>query len=193
MTYVIVSSGHLRGLRGLHGLGASNPPAIAAALAQAEQLVDRLNDQRLRIAAEIMPFKAATKLPNIFALLNKVGIIEFDARINTTDELIRLIENFVGDIYNKLYAKVNDPSIDEKTRLATAQRLVSATTNILRAVGDTSPIDDFSAEIGEAVNGVLKDTKDLTQPNKWDIPVWAYGLGILAGLYYVSSIAKNLK
>jgi hypothetical protein len=191
MTYVVVSSGHLRGL---HGLGAPPAPAsVQAALQQASNLLDRLGDQRNRIAAENMSFKVATKTPSIFALLAAIGVGEFDSRINATDTLLASVDNFVGNVFNRVEAQALDPKKDEQARLAAAQRLVTATTNILRAVGDTSPIGDLAADIKKTVVDIGKDTAKLLDPNSWNIPVWAYGLGVVVGLYYLSNIVTALK
>ena len=191
MTYVVVSSGHLRGL---HGLGAPPAPAsVQAALQQASNLLDRLADQRNRIAAENMSFKVVTKTPIIGQLLVAIGLAEFESRINATDTLLASVDNFVSNVFNRVEAQALDPKKDEQARLAAAQRLVTATTNILRAVGDTSPIGDFSSDIKKTVVDIGKDTAKLLDPNAWNIPVWAYGLGAVVGLYYLSNIVTALK
>jgi hypothetical protein len=191
MTYVVISSGHLRGL---HGLGAPPAPAsVQAALQQASNLLDRLADQRNRIAAENMSFKVVTKTPTILGLLAAIGVGEFDSRINATDTLLASVDNFVGNVFNRVEAQALDPKKDEQARLAAAQRLVTATTNILRAVGDTSPIEELSADIKKTVADIGKDTAKMLDPNEWKIPVWAYGLGAIVGLYYLSNIVTALK
>ena len=199
MTYVVVSSGHLRGL---HGLGAPPAPAsVQAALQQASNLLDRLGDQRNRIAAENMSFKVVARgggvpfgpLGALVSLLAAIGVGEFDSRINATDTLLASVDNFVSNVFNRVEAQALDPKKDEQARLAAAQRLVTATTNILRAVGDTSPIGDLAADIKKTVVDIGKDTAKLLDPNAWNIPVWAYGLGAIVGLYYLSNIVTALK
>lgn len=196
MTYVLVSSGSLR------GLGADAPAAsVADILAQSEELLNRLNLQRMRIAGEVELLKQAKQGgPMVFPplipfqiLFSKLDLLEFQARIDSMTALRQATEDFVSDVYNRVEAQAKDPSKDESTRLAAAKRLFRATANILRAVGDTSPIDDLAADIKEAVNGVIRDGRDALNPNEWKIPVWVYGLGILAGLYYTTQILGSLK
>ena len=190
MTYVVVSSGHLRGL---HGLGAgSAPETVKSLLAKSQRAFDFLTDQHIRITAENAAFKAATKTPTIFALLNTLGIVEFDARINATDTLISALDNFV-DVYNRVEAQALNKSNPEATRIAAAKRLLTATVNILEYVNTVSPTKDFAQNIGQTVNEVLKDTEVVLTPNEWKIPVWAYGVGIIVGLYYTSQILGVFK
>lgn len=191
MTYVIVSSGHLRGL---HGLGAGNAPeTVKSVLDKSQRALDALTDQRIRIVAENTAFKAATKTPTIFALLNKLGIVEFDARINATDTLIAALDSFILDVYNRVEAQALDTSKPEATRLAAAKRLLTATTNILQYAGGTSPINDFAQDIGTTVNDIIKDTGKVATPGDWKIPGWVYGVGVLAGLYYTTQILGVFK
>ena len=190
MTYVVVSSGHLRGL---HGLGAdSAPETVESVLAKSQTVLDELNNQRTRLSLENGVLKAPIRTPTILALLNKFGIIEIDARVDSTDNLIAATDRFVLDVYNRVEAVAKDKSKPEATRLAAAQRLLRATINILQTVGGTSPIDDFAKDIGEAVNGVIADAGKVLNPSDWKIPPWVYGLGILAGLYYTSQIIGSL-
>jgi hypothetical protein len=199
MTYVVVSSGHLRGL---HGLGATPAPAsVQAALQQASNLLDRLGDQRNRIAAENTSFKVVAggggvafgPVGALVSLMAAIGVGEFNSRINATDTLLASVDNFVSNVFNRVEAQALDPNKDEQARLAAAQRLVTATTNILRAVGDTSPIGDLALDIKKTVVDIGKDTAKLLDPNAWNIPVWAYGLGAVVGLYYLSNIVTALK
>ena len=196
MTYVIVSSGSLR------GLGApAQSGTVSAILAQSETLLDRLNVQRMRIAAEVEAMKLAKQggpmvLPPLIPfqmLLSRIDLLEFDARINSMGALLQAIDNFVSDVYNRVEAQAKNTKLDEKTRADAAQRLFTATSNILRTAGDTSPIDDLSSDIKEAVNGIIRDAGNAARPDKWDIPVWVYGLGIVAALYYTSQIVGTFK
>jgi hypothetical protein len=169
------------------------PASVQATLQQASALLDRLAEQRNRIAAENMSFKVVTKTPTILGLLAAIGIGEFNSRINATDTLLASLDNFVGEVFNRVEAQARDPKKDEQARLAAAQRLVTATTNILRVAGDTSPIEELSADIKKTVADIGKDTAKMLDPNEWKIPVWAYGLGAIVGLYYLSNIVKALK
>jgi hypothetical protein len=183
MPYVIVSSGHLRGF---HGLGAAPAPApteasIAAVLNQAEEALDRLNGHRIRLRSQAEMLRVGS-LPDV------LDLTETQARINATVTLAEAIENFVAGPYVRLEKQAKDKALSVEQRMAAAQNLLRATTNILRLAGDTSPLSDMAADIKKTVNDMIKDTGDLFNPGKWDIPFWVYGLGALAGLYMVSGI-----
>lgn len=182
MTYVIVSSGHLRGL---HGLGAAPAPTgVAAVLARSEAALDRLNEQRTRLLVQTEALRVGS-LPDI------IDITETKARINGMETLIAAIDNFVGGVYIRVEKQAKNPALAEEERMAAAQRLLRATTNILKAAGDTRPLTDLSEDIKEAANGMIKDTRDLLNPGSWDVPVWVYGLAGLAALYMISNMGKR--
>lgn len=181
MTYVVVSSGHLRGL----GATPPNPNTVlSSVLAAADTALDRLNTQRLRLAAEASALRLGNRL-------DVLGVGETQARINGTEALIAAIDNFVRDVYIRVEAQAKDSKRPIEERVTIANRLLTATTNILKAAGDTSPFSDLSEDIKEAVNGMMKRTKDLVTPSSWDVPLWAYGLGALAALYMISNLGRR--
>jgi hypothetical protein len=179
VTYVVVSSGHLRGLS---GLGATSEVALSRLLSAAEEALERLSIQRNRLGSELTSLKL------------RRGVIfdpfEMQARIDGMTSLLAAIDDFVRDRFVKVERVAKDAKLPMPERVAAAQRLLTATTNILRVAGDTSPMADLSKDIKQAVEDITKDLKQLN-PNVWEVPVWAYGLGVLAALAMVSSIVNS--
>jgi hypothetical protein len=179
VTYVVVSSGHLRGLS---GLGSTGEAQVTRLLSAAEEALERLSVQRNRLGSELTKLRLSRGL--IF------DPFEMQARIDSLNTYLSVIDDFVRDRFIKVERKAKDAKLPLPERVAAAQRLLEATTKILRDAGDTDPLKAVSKDIKQLVNDITEDVKKL-DPNVWEVPVWAYGLGVLAALAMVSSIVNS--
>ncbi len=126
--------------------------STAEALARALGLLDQLQEQRTRIAVELVALRAADS--------GVIGIGQ-SANVESSANFLSELDDFVGGVFARVEAKAKNPALTELERNRAAVLLHNATGNILTAARRFSPFGELQANAVETIRGMVDDARKL--------------------------------